>query len=179
MELKSQDVDDDAPGVRQVMNRHPAVTTGAVLVVVVACLALAFKPAPRPQAYFTIDDGATFFEAPARVPPFTYHGKEAVRAVVFSCDGGKTKFVGYLLRHPPEEIATAEKILAKGGRMPPGEVKRPGEAEWSAPFNPTKLKGNPGKAGFERAHAAARHYDEVINVKCREGNGTPLIINPG
>jgi len=177
MELKTEPVE-ATPGLRGAINRHPLVSGGVVLVVAIASLSLALKPAPKPQAYFTVDDGQTFFEAPAQVPPFTYHGREAVRAVVYSCDGGKTKFVAYLLRHPPEEKAAAEAILKRGGRMPPGEVKRPGEVEWATPFDPSKLKNVHGKAGFERARAAGKRYDEIINTKCKDG-GTPTIINPG
>jgi hypothetical protein len=145
---------------------------------VIASLAMALKPPPKPKAFFTVDDGKTFFEAPAQVPPFTHRGREAVRAVVYSCDGGKTQFVAYLLRHPPDERAAAEAILKRGGRMPPGEVKRPGEAEWASPFDPSKLKNVRGKAGFEKAMAGGKRYEEIIRVKCKDG-GTPLIINPG
>jgi hypothetical protein len=178
MELKTDESTEKVPGLRGVINRHPGVTSGAVMAVVVVSLAMALKPAPKPKAYFTVDDGKTFFEAPAQVPPFTYHGREAVRAVVYSCDGGKTRFVGYLLRHPPEEKAAAEVILARGGRMPPGEVKRPGDAEWASPFDPSKLKNVQGKAGFAKAVGSGKRYEEIIRVKCKDG-GNPVIINPG
>lgn len=178
MEVKSEAAE-DARGIRGLLNRHPAATGGAVLVLTVACLSMAFKPIPKPKAYYTVDDGKTYFEAAVQVPPFTTGGREAVRAMVFSCDGGKTRFVGYLLRHPPDEREAAAAILKKGGRMPPGEVKRPGETEWASPFNPTKLKGPMNEATFKKAQAAGKRYDEIQKVKCPEGGGHALIVNPG
>ena len=57
----------------------------------------------------TVDDGATYFPDDAnKIPPFTKDGKEAVRARVFSCDGGKTKYVAYLERITPKAKAAID-----------------------------------------------------------------------
>ncbi|HEY7116231.1 MAG TPA: hypothetical protein VH475_06585 [Tepidisphaeraceae bacterium] len=68
--------------------------------------------------YFTTDEGKTWFalESSNR-PPFVHDGKPAVRAHVFSCDGGKTMFVGYMSKFSP---------VVEGPL-----VKRPGGTRWS------------------------------------------------
>ena len=55
------------------------------------------------KAFFTIDDGATLFQDDAgKVPPFQHDGHEAVRAMVFTCDGGQHHWVQYLEKYSGE-----------------------------------------------------------------------------
>src|SRR5688500_4271377 len=97
-------------GLRESMNKHKGATAGVIAAVVVGVIALAAwqvrgtsssgASGAAGQLYYTTDDGATTFTAPANlIPPFDHQGKPAVRAVMFSSDGGKTKFVGYLERY--------------------------------------------------------------------------------
>jgi hypothetical protein len=73
-----------------------------------------------PKAFFTTDDGKSFFvDRFDRVPPFRKDGKTAVRAQVFSCDDGRTKFVGYLEMYAPLDKAALEDVLAKGRGVVP------------------------------------------------------------
>lgn len=66
--------------------------------------------------YYTTDDGVTLFPDRAdRVAPFDYKGRPAVRARVFSCDGNKTRFVGYLEKFDTEGAKLREDTMAKGG----------------------------------------------------------------
>jgi hypothetical protein len=122
------------------------------------------------QAFYSSDDGATFFAAPADlIPPVESKGKTAVRAAVFSSDGGKTKFVGYLERYSPAAKAQLEKsrdALKRGDKNagPAGpaagdvEIKKPGAAsQWIS----------------RRGPAAA----DVLNVKGPAG-GTPEPVAP-
>jgi len=129
-----------------------AVAALAVLAASIAFLARSCAPGrpPLPQAYFTADDGKTWFAASlAHVPPFEHEGREAVRAFVFACDGGRTRFVAYLQKYTPEARAALERATASladlrlaqdlagmGGE----QLKRPGDTEWIA-------------AGDERADA--------------------------
>ena len=64
------------------------------------------------------DDGSWFADKAERVPPFDHHGQPAVRLHLFSCDGGKTTFVGYLEKLP-EDVLQHYRIgggCAVGGR---------------------------------------------------------------
>jgi len=69
------------------------------------------------HVFFTTDEGKTLFpiEATTRAP-FVRDNKLAVRAHVYSCDGGKTTFVAYLSKFSP----VAQEPL----------VKRPGMTQW-------------------------------------------------
>ena len=91
------------------------------------------------RAFFTVDDGNTWFiDSSKRIPPFDQGGSVAVRAYVFTCDGGKTKFTGYLERYTPKAKQLMEAIVDQPGDVaspPPGviggiEVKKPGGKEW-------------------------------------------------
>src|SRR6187549_127395 len=96
-------------GLRESMNNHKRATAGVIAVIVLLAVAgLAWQLTASSsgasgmagQLYYTTDDGATTFTAPANLtPPFDHDGKQAVRAIMFSSDGGKTRFVGYLERY--------------------------------------------------------------------------------
>ena len=90
------------------------------------------------RAFYSVDDGATWFEEKTGQPvPFVYKGKEAVIAQVF--DGKNGKFVGYLQRTPAEGAAMLEKVKKK--EAPPQalarvaliEIKPPGGKRWLRP----------------------------------------------
>ncbi len=148
----------------------------AGLAIVGSQLKSASAPVSQSQAFFTIDDGKTWFaDAAAKLPPFDKDGKQAVRAYVFRSDKGKV-FVNHLERFKPdakqaiEEAANADparkaagppKHLAAiqsaytGGR----EVKRPGEEKWIG-------TGNFREAG------------QVMTVKCPDGSAEALAVEP-
>ncbi len=63
------------------------------------------------MVYFTTDDSspdaakaALFADSAKNLPPFQKDGKTAYLACVFTCDGGKTTWVGYLERYTPEKL---------------------------------------------------------------------------
>jgi hypothetical protein len=73
------------------------------------------------KAWYTIDDGATFFpESQNKAPPFEYKGKTAYRCQVWSCDGGVTKIVTRLERYRPEEKKALDEAYERIRR---GEAK--------------------------------------------------------
>ena len=128
----------------------------AVVVVLVAVAAWSIYrsipqgPADHMTAYYSTDDGQTWFEAETReVPPIMHDGKPAVRVHLYTCPDGK-KLVGYLERYTDQAKATLDQFAAaKAAAMKPGaakpniniaavqsagmggrQVKKPGDKEW-------------------------------------------------
>ena len=95
-------------------------------------------------ATITMDDGKTFTSSGSdEVPPFMVEGKTAYRAYVYTCDGGKTKFVGYLERYSAKgkEMVKQIREQQRAHPSPPQlmlqtlneiEIKRPGDTRWVA-----------------------------------------------
>jgi hypothetical protein len=138
-------------GIRETLNRQGKPVTAFVVLALLICIAWIFYSKPDGSdpfeggsAFFSVDDGKTFFEADAsNIPPFMHEGREAVQALVYSNDGGKTQFVGYLMRFTPSgvEYLRESRARAAASKKPtlPGlntelqantEVKRPGEKAW-------------------------------------------------
>jgi hypothetical protein len=139
--------------VRTYLNEHPLVAAGFTLAAPVLILYVIWHGGGTRnsvtrslnEAWYTDDDGKTWYaDDKSLMPPVDHNGKTAVRAYVFSFDGGKDEFVGYLERYTPEarqalEQARAEVITEK---IPPPallysqiqmsgiELKRPGESNW-------------------------------------------------
>jgi hypothetical protein len=87
---------------------RPAATTRTV----------AAPPANVTQVYFTTDEGKTLVALDAATKSPTVHdGKPAYRAHVFTCDGGKTQFVGYLSKSTPVSTDPL--------------VRKPGNVQWA------------------------------------------------
>jgi hypothetical protein len=163
-------------GIRETLNRNPSITTGATIgVIVLAIIFIVYQlwPAgndyvPPAKAFFSIDDGASWFEEDAeKVPPFSHNGKEAVRAHVYACNDG-TKFVGYLERYNAEGKAKLEKILAsvKDGKYPPER------------FEIDETHKEYKKPGPRYKWVTARSPDlpNTLTVKCKDGSyPTPVV----
>jgi hypothetical protein len=126
-------------GVRQWFNDNARLTAAAVAVVVLAAVGfvvmqvLAARPKIQtnlPDAYFTTDDGKTFFVGnSASVPPFAHEGQKAVRAHVFECGG--ERFVGYVERWNDEaHKAMLENKVTPQHQIYGRELKKPGETKW-------------------------------------------------
>jgi hypothetical protein len=134
-------------GLREIMNRSPKAGMAAAALTVAGALAVAVLSSssggPRPvgegRAYFTIDDGKTWFADSASNPsPFTKAGKPAYRVFIWRC-GTSTPFASHLYRSGggPSTGGTARPTPAvAAGRTPQPmsgsatEVKRPGAAAW-------------------------------------------------
>jgi hypothetical protein len=134
-------------GLRETLNQKRGLTTtiatiltvGAIGFLVMQIGSASGGDSSDVQGYFSSDDGKTFFADSAdKLPPFDHNGQQAVRAHVFTCDDGKTLFVGYLSRYTADALAklssakgtddyerVAEQAFAEGV-----EVKRPGDGEW-------------------------------------------------
>lgn len=138
-------------GIRETLNTQgKPVTTVVVLALLASAATIIYyqsgsgDPQGSGPAFYSVDDGKSFFEADsANIPPFTHEGKEAIQALVYTDDGGKTRFVGYLMRFTPRGIQYLRESRAKAAasKKPtlPGydhelqantEVKRPGDKAW-------------------------------------------------
>lgn len=163
-------------GIREKLNENPAITTGATIGIIVIALIFIgvqlFSGSNTGQiqtkAYYTTDDSspeaslaAMFSDEIDKVPPFQKDGKDAYRVYVFSCDGGKTKFISHLQRYTKDAKAKLEAAMAdKNKPMEPGlmemtqmtgvEVKKPGSGAW--------IK----QSDYEKARV-------VTDVKCPDG----------
>jgi hypothetical protein len=163
--------------VREAIAKNPTTTTIVTLVVlagtIVYCLhgISSASGTASNQAYFTTDDGQSFFvDSMDHLPPFDREGKPAYRVWMYSCDGGVTKFPGYLERLTPQGLARMEPELAdyKSGktRVPPGvgptdiEVKKPG----------------PGNSWVNRANY--QEAQKITVVQCPAGTGSPEVQLP-
>src|SRR2546422_10453637 len=92
--------------IREALNRHKALTTAVAAVVSIVAIGILYWIASGGSvareghlAWFTDDDGKTWFADDVnRLTPFDHNGRQAVMCFVYTCDGGKTKFVLYLSR---------------------------------------------------------------------------------
>lgn len=137
-------------GFRESLNQKPALIASVVGVLVVAVLFLLGKQIvgggdPRlgsGKAFYSVDDGQTYFSYDSsNIAPFDYSGKTAVQAFVYSADGGKTRFVGYLQRFTPagkQKMIEKRKQIEQSKGLPTldrdllenTEVKKPGDKSW-------------------------------------------------
>ena len=123
-------------GIRQTINEKPQITmgvTGAIILIALIYIAVhAFGGGPaahavKPLAFFSDDDGQTYFvDDGAKIPPFDHNGKQAFKAMVYRCEGGKP-FVAYLQRCNDEQRRSSRRPPRRGTR-------RPSVTCWRFPF---------------------------------------------
>ena len=141
-------------GLRETIDRHRGITIGiAVLAIVGTGVAMfvngdsSSEASLTTRSFYTVDDGKTWFvDSADKTPPFDHDGKPAYRVRLFSVDGGKKPFAGYLERYTPEAIKKIE-AAKRGETEPKGrsvlsiveelmisgtEIRKPGETIWIA-----------------------------------------------
>lgn len=155
-------------GIRETLNKNQTLTTVATIaIIVIAGTWIIWQSMPDRgskiviKAYYTNDDGKTWFEDAAdKLVPFDKDGKEVVRAHLFKCGETGEKFIGYLEKLDPKVKAKLEEYAANNkGRVMPGQaeaedsgrmVKLPGAKNWVPDTSP----------------AAAR----ITTVKCKDNS---------
>jgi hypothetical protein len=143
--------------VREAINGNKAMGIVAAVVLAAAAIGVSLFYNRQPadalstgdEAFYTIDDGKTWFVDDAnKIPPFEHNGKTAYRCYLFTTDGGKTAFVSHLERFTPEGRKLAEsggvkanptvvmRRLSTGGGV---EIKRPltGDVGWIPQGDPS------------------------------------------
>ena len=161
--------------VRAFLNRHPVATVavvGVLTALAVASIVIQSRPAseisliPR-KDFYTDDDGATWFADDVdKLTPFDHGGRPAVLAHVFTCDGGRTKFVGYLERLPDGAAdAFRAKMHLPANSVPESDdvaevigslVKHKGDGDWVASSD-------------------AGRFKEITRVHCPDGGAAPPV----
>lgn len=155
---------------RGLVNKRPFLTIGTICIViglVVGMLVLnrRYNQPTRARvitkAFFTSDDGATLFaDDISKIPPFEHDGLEAVRAYVFSCDGGKHQWIQYLEKL---DLAAKTRLAAydpvktgkSPGRLTP-LIKKPGTGAWISAADPKAT--------------------DLMEPHCPDGMGTGAIV---
>jgi len=112
----------------------------------------AFNPtSPTGQFYFTIDDGKTWFPAPATTKaPFQHEGKSALRAHLYSTDGGKTFFVGFISKFSP---IAGEMMVRRQGSLIWTPMSAPAAGDMMTVKAPAPIAGKPPIEMFPPAPA--------------------------
>ena len=178
-----------AMGIRDTIERRRGIALlVAALAIVLVGLQVARSTMSRPtgpaaeafasRAFFTTDEGKTSFvdRSDEKLAPFDHEGKTAYRVYLFTCDGGRSRFAGYLERYTPEaqrRLAAARRGDAAAAGLPPGrpieslvreladsgtEVKKPGaDQRW--------VRRND-------AQAAAN----VLDVRCPDGSPAERVL---
>jgi hypothetical protein len=166
-------------GIREKLDQHQKLVTiisGAVLLVAVVMIAVQMfgagdDPTQAQRAYFTVDDGATFFvDSAEKIAPFEHNGKTAYGAIVYRCDDGK-KFVGALERYTPEAKAWLDSFYAaKPSERDYGmrEVYRADKAKQ------VKKVGTGDTSWVSLESRAGR---AITRVKCPPGQGQATIVS--
>jgi hypothetical protein len=180
-------------GIREKLNENPAITTGATIgIIVIALIFIIWQLmgsgtsyAVPTSAYYTTDDSspeaalaAMFEDDINKIPPFkSKDGKEAYKAMVFSCDGGKTKWVAYLQRYTPEAQKAAEEAQkAAKGNDPAAAMNAAAQME-GVMMTGIEVKKPGGKAWLKQMTPQAS--TDVMNVKCPDGTQNNIeSVNP-
>lgn len=119
---------------RMWINAHPALAGGMMILLLATTCGIFLRggsgrvPPPKfpTAAYYSDDDGATFFTDKINKPtPFDHNGHQAFLAHVYTADDGQHSWVGY---------------LEKSGEDPTAQVKEPGKRNWVQMMSPAGMK---------------------------------------
>ncbi len=134
-------------GVRERLNEKPALAAAGIVILLTVAAYFCWRAIDHPpraiaglgKAFFSTDDGKTWFTAPAsNIAPFDDNGTTAYRVEVYRCSHGSA-FVVNLEAFSAEDKAKIERTIADGQDSSavrgmeadaPPLVKKPGDREW-------------------------------------------------
>jgi hypothetical protein len=127
-------------GLRETLNKNPALTSAVAGVLVVLAIVYIFwsnkggqnEFKPVTQYYYTVDDGKTLFaDSKDKIVPFMKDGKEAVKARVFRCGSKGKPQTAWLEKYTPAGKAEMEKYAAQNQ---PGQPRGRNPAEYDPKY---------------------------------------------
>lgn len=169
--------------IRQTINDNPriagGVTAGIVLLALIFIIWQTLSGGAGggsgavPQAFFTVDDGRTYFtDDVTHVPPFkTSDGKIAYRAVVVRC-GTETPFVSYL-----EKFSDADQKDLENGLNDSKTYSATVDALFTT-FDSRIIVKKPltGDKGWVAATVqTAKQYEAVKETRCPDGTAAQMV----
>ena len=191
-------------GIRETLQRRKGLVTGIAILLIGAAVANIVYHIWRDGRnrngeileFFTIDDGRTFFTAGIdNVPPFTHEGKEAVKAVVYECDG--KRFVAYMHRYTPEghQVRCAAVERGKAAAAAAAKAKAEGKSPEAAArailgsgaqgpggMMESSISGSEFKRPGDKEWVRATDREKVMEIQkvtCPGGKGEPEPVVPG
>lgn len=179
-------------GIRETLNQNSYVAMGATVGVIavaawfiVSTLRSNATPNYGSAAYYSDDDGASYFEDSNKlIPPFDHRGKQAYKAYVYTCDKGKSKWVGYLEGYLPDARKKVEELHVEMDRMAKDPKASPPPPDKDPVYVLPKIqqKGlvvkKPGQGKWV-SQADGQEFFKVQHVECPGGGrDEPMIVLP-
>lgn len=131
--------------IREALNKHPAIAAASLVLALAVGVTYAIsqlRAGPNTRAFYTDDDGQTFFsDAGNKLVPYQRAGKEVDLAEVFRTKA-KGPYVIYMQRLDRRALALVHKIYPNaqpgdvlpdfhiGGMPLQMEIKKPGDTKW-------------------------------------------------
>lgn len=166
-------------GIRETLNRKPALVARITTVVILFAVVVAvWYAVPRKQhpagslRFFSDDDGNSWFaDDYNRVPPFMHDGKEAVFAKVYQQGSDGKPFVAYLEKYTDE---ARQKVVENRQKGPP----KPGAM--TAKGEPSRSSGLLVKKPHQGAWVDEQSPDgiEIRRITAPDGNKDYLPMSP-
>lgn len=168
---------------REKMNQNPGIVTGAAVAAIVVCLvfiayqfigpSVELPPPPSDKAYFTIDEGKTFYEdADDKVPPYTKDGKQAYKAAVFRCGEGTPK--AYWIERYPTSVHAELKKIHDAYKAAKSEPQKLMNARMDRDDAVQRIAVKSLEARLVNSTTWVRRYDPKVSQqfypKCPDGN---------
>jgi hypothetical protein len=153
--------------------QRPAFTAVAVAVVIVGIGLVVWQsrsgiPGPTTKAYYTDDDGKSWFtDELGKLCPFDHNGRPAYLANVFKCGAGGP-FVAFLSRVSDAARPQLEQLKTQAGGTQ--------SADYLRVLNGATEVRRPGDKAWVRSGTAA--YDKVLDFPCPDGGADPHSVSP-
>lgn len=174
-------------GIRQTINENPvitgAVTGGIILIALIFIVMQSCQGDPASggpavtKAFFTTDDGKTYFVDDAKhIPPYKVdkpgdpnHGKTAYRVQVFKC-GDSAPFISHMEKYAEEDRKKLVEMMANAGdRGVPVPMMYMGGA------NIMIKKPGSGERGWVKlTPQTTQQYMNIMQPKCPDGTTNGL-----
>jgi hypothetical protein len=166
-------------GIREKLNENQKLTTGITIAIIALTLILVLyqvmkgpDDTPKPaKAYYTVDDGATFFADDLdHAPPYDYNGKQALKALVYDCGDGN-RFVVAVQRFNSKAHSKMMEYYSK----PQGQRDEGIRLEFDSDRFWERKKPLTGDTGWVAASSAAGR--QLLSVTCPNG-GMAMQVEP-